>query len=355
MAAEDGMHASAGEEPLLERDRGARRRRAAGRRRGVFNWFTRSAELREARAAVRELDARARELRRRARLACQLAERAFDPIDPFPAGSGAPLAAELYRQATHWALCALQPGASAPPVAGSGAAAELWGASQAHLLWAVPDADTRAQLRWLFVDAAFVEIAERPPTEQQALAASARALAHASLEAAERPERMLGRALFQRFVRTVLLSAVLAATLLVTLVGRDWFTRKPDLAAGKPWKASSTWAPCEPLARRCGGLTTDIFFHTGEDASPWIEYDLLKPARFASVFVRNRSEAAPDRAIPLVVEVSQDKKTWRSVARRKTGFREWTARFKPQTARYVRLRVDRRSYLHLEKVMIHPP
>jgi hypothetical protein len=28
--------------------------------------------------------------------------------------------------------------------------------------------------------------------------------------------------------------------------------------------------------------------------------------------------------------------------------------FKPVTARYVRLRVDRRSYLHLEKVMIHP-
>jgi hypothetical protein len=74
--------------------------------------------------------------------------------------------------------------------------------------------------------------------------------------------------------------------------------------------------------------------------------------RFSKVFVKNRDEV-PDRAIPLVIEVSNDQKSYHRVARRTDSFRTWTAELRPQTARYVRLRVDRKSYLHLEQVKIY--
>jgi hypothetical protein len=125
-----------------------------------------------------------------------------------------------------------------------------------------------------------------------------------------------------------------------------------NLAVGKVWHQSSVWAPCDTLLHRCGGLHTLIFFHTREDANPWVEYDLGKPLQFSKVFVKNRDELQ-DRAVPLVVEVSNDEKTWHKVGRRVETFRTFMFQFPTQTARYVRLRVDRKSWLHLEQVMIY--
>ena len=100
-------------------------------------------------------------------------------------------------------------------------------------------------------------------------------------------------------------------------------------------------------------MRSKIFFHTNEDAQPWVEFDLLAPTAFSEVYVRNRTDSVPDRAVPLVIEVSDDETNWRAVARRDDTFRTWTASFPTLTARYVRLRVDRRSYLHLEIVEVH--
>ena len=60
------------------------------------------------------------------------------------------------------------------------------------------------------------------------------------------------------------------------------------------------------------------------------------------------------RAIPLVLEVSDDGKAFREVARRTEEFSAWAPSFPPQTARYFRVRVDRVSTLHLEAVRVHP-
>jgi hypothetical protein len=127
---------------------------------------------------------------------------------------------------------------------------------------------------------------------------------------------------------------------------------KPDLAAGKPWRASSSLDTCKPLEHSCTSTRTDIFFHTVEEAEPWLEIDLGRPTSFSVVDVTNRSDCCPDRAVPLAIEVSNDRTTWREVARRKETFSEWRAKFKSQQARYVRLRVLRRTLLHLEKVAV---
>ena len=59
-------------------------------------------------------------------------------------------------------------------------------------------------------------------------------------------------------------------------------------------------------------------------------------------------------AVPLVLEVSDDGASWREVIRRPDVFATWYPTFPAQKARYVRLRVDRISTLHLEAVRVHP-
>jgi hypothetical protein len=53
-----------------------------------------------------------------------------------------------------------------------------------------------------------------------------------------------------------------------------------------------------------------------------------------------------------VIEVSSDDASFRAVARRVRPFRTWRAELGDVEARYLRLRVTRRSYLHLERVAV---
>lgn len=128
-----------------------------------------------------------------------------------------------------------------------------------------------------------------------------------------------------------------------------------DLASGKKWTASSqrdNWAESGKITDEPG---IQILFHTKEDDSPWFVIDLEKPVSIASVDVLNRQDCCGERAVPLLVELSDDAKTWREVARRDEPFTAWKASFPAQDARYVRLRAPRKTYLHLQKIGIHGP
>jgi F5/8 type C domain len=127
-----------------------------------------------------------------------------------------------------------------------------------------------------------------------------------------------------------------------------------DLAAGKPFTLSSTWNVCHPEQGECGGYPTRIAFHTHEQQSPWYQVDLGAPTTFSSLSIRNRTDTALWRAVPLVLEVSDDGATFVEVARRTDVFVDWDPHFPARQARYVRLRVDRVSTLHLESVGVHP-
>jgi F5/8 type C domain len=126
----------------------------------------------------------------------------------------------------------------------------------------------------------------------------------------------------------------------------------PDLAAGCARTQSSIWAVCQPEKGLCGGFPTRIAFHTHEEMKPWFQIDLAKPVAFSKVWIRNRSDMSQVRAVPLIVEVSLDGITFKQVARKDEKFSEWTAEFSEATARFVRLRVDRKSILHLEDVRV---
>ncbi len=144
--------------------------------------------------------------------------------------------------------------------------------------------------------------------------------------------------------------------LLVALVGIAGLLRggRVDLAEGRRTRTSSTLYPCSPARMDCGGFRTAILFHTREEESPWFEVDLEVPTTFSSVDVRNRSDCCQDRAIPLVLEMSDDRRSWTELARRDETFSLWSPAFSSVTARYVRLRVLKRTYLHLEAVNVRP-
>ncbi len=284
--------------------------------------------------------------RHRAQLAHELAERVYEPVEPLRAGAGFAIACDLYLQATYWVLCALQHGGRAV------SSTEAWEAADALTQWAVPDDAARTALGELFVGNTSRELALLNEHEQRQRATDARALAHAAFERLEAPVRARETKLLLRGLRLVF---ALGFAVLIVVGGYQLVVDKlrgPDLLVGRPFHTSSVWAVCDPVAERCASLHSKILFHTKEDPNPWVVYDLGKRTTFSRIYVKNRTDEAPDRVAPLVVEVSDDDKTYRKVARHEDTFRTWTETFAPQTARYLRLRVDRRSYLHLEQVML---
>ena len=138
-----------------------------------------------------------------------------------------------------------------------------------------------------------------------------------------------------------------AAALLValgTLTGLGIHLATPrDLAEGQHWTASSALKPFPP---------SKALFHTIEEANPWFEIDLGRPKRVKGLYVKNRSDCCQERAVPLVGEVSLDRTNWDVVARRESPFQVWETSFPTIYARYVRLRVPRKSFLHLEEVKV---
>jgi hypothetical protein len=305
--------------------------------------------LADARAVEAAGPPRLRELYRRARLALELADRTLDAVDPLRAGSGAPLAIGLYREAVYWALACLAGETSATeddPKTGDARLKALWEAT-------LPGSVER--VHELIVTRTFIEHGDENEAVQTADATVLRGFAKALVARAGVPELAIERHERQRAVRItgVLVASTFVAVLAASGIGV--LLRKPDLAKGKPWRASSTWAECTPSKRQCGPVTdTGIFFHTNEDASPWVEMDLGAPTSFSSMSLKNRGDCCGDRAVPLVIEIGNDQKTWTEIARKKEDFQTWNPQFPKQNARYVRVRVDRKSWLHLDKVAVHP-
>ena len=130
---------------------------------------------------------------------------------------------------------------------------------------------------------------------------------------------------------------------------------RPELARHAAWRLSSTQGPGPDHGR--GFDTTseglpNIFFQTLTESGPWIEFDLGAPRDLTMVRVVNRLDCCRDWANPLVVEGSDDRRTWRALARREEPFDTWRAVFPETRARYVRLRVPRPTQLNLSWVEI---
>jgi hypothetical protein len=174
----------------------------------------------------------------------------------------------------------------------------------------------------------------------------------AILARAEDPYRTLKNLKRSRALRLVTLVAVVLAMVAVSAYQIHLSLLGPDLAARKPWQASSQYPGLNVAAGVCDGVLTDVFFHTQLENSPWFEIDLTRPTRIKRVEVGNRIDGFQERAVPLVVELSLDRNRWTEVGRRDDAFNNWTVSFPPREARYVRLRSLKTTWLHLRSVVV---
>jgi F5/8 type C domain len=312
----------------------------------ILNWLLVRDELSLAHENAARITAQQREYLRRAKLAFGLGELALAPRDKaIASGSTAPLAADLFRQALYWALLSQSPSsAGAEPAA-------AWASADSAVLAGIADHEMELEKLQQAMGSTFVELAEASLEAQSTNEQLLRRAASRLITNAERVPWQLEWSKLKRVTRLGLL--VFLCLFAVASVVVLW-PAPLDLAKGKPWHASSSMFECHPEKSECAGATTDILFHTKEEQNPWFEYDFGAPLAFSSLTIRNRADYGPERAVPLVVEVSNDDKKFTEVARRVDSFSTWKPSFPRQTARYLRLRVDRVSMLHLEAVKVHP-
>ena len=272
---------------------------------------------------------------RQALLLLETARRVAEPVEELPDGSRAAVLVGLYRDAAYWALLASWTGESEAP----SDLRALWSETPPETLAKAADEITLAAVRATLVDPA----GPVPLAVTDEDAARARAFVEGLVKDLEAPRARLDRALAQRWVRF--------AGVLAVLLGLGYGIRQlslgRNLAEGKPFRTSSSWAGCA-TDPPCPAL----MFHTDDQDNPWVEVDLGSVKTIRRIEVNNRTDCCSDRAIPSVVEVSVDRTKWTQVGRREDEFRSWAIKFQPRSARYVKVSVPRRTTFHLKSVAV---
>lgn len=323
-----------------------------GRAARLVEWFWQRRALREARAQAPSPEAKADLLR--ARQAIALGELALEPGRPASHPSD-DLACGLFRHAVYWALLSQSSGARS-----RGAAApdlsELWrSADPACLARAAGGSALAHDLGDVLMARDFTGMAELAPPDQWRLARALRAFALELCDEVDAMGRCIARIRSGRWLKLGLVLSLVLALALAALAAREWVEKNGDLARGKPWTASSKYPEggCKSPLQSCPGSEM-YFFCTNEQDNPWLEIDLQSVQKISRVRVYNRQDCCGDRAVPMVIEVSRDHKRWDEVAKRGSNFSTWKVGFPTTEARWVRLRVTRRSFLHLTGVRILP-
>jgi hypothetical protein len=280
----------------------------------------------------------------RAEAAFSAAMRLLSPADPLPAAPSPYLALLLLREAAFWAFRSLK-------IPGDTLEAQIAEAPAALLASLAEAGEPQARARSLLLGSGREE-ALRPGEELERDARETTEIVRALVGEAAGPQRRLERLLFLRAIRSGVALGLLAGALGLAIWGLSRLTRPPELLAGKAWRASSSYKNYNPRTRVVDGNSTEIFFHTGEEINPWVEFDLARPEKVKSFAIQNRSDCCSERAVPLVIEVSQDRERWKEVARKNEDFSLWTGKIGPQDARFVRVRALRKTWLHLENVRV---
>jgi hypothetical protein len=304
------------------------------------------------------------ELRARSRLAGQLAERALRPAEPLAYGRADAVACELYREAVYWALLAhreLDPSErrvadGEGPAPASRDLLSLWDAADPALLASAAGGSAAVErLRAELAGHSFAEFAELAPGRQTQLAESLRAFNERLLEPLDTRQVQVERTWTVRVVRLVTIALGLLLFALIVQQLRLWQDRRRDLAVQATWTTSSTYplGGCVSPQQRCPA-SPNYFFHTESEQNPWLLFDLGSEKTLSAVWVENRVDCCSERAQPLVVSVSTDKKTWTEVTRRETTFDTWLERFPRVKARWVKFSVPRQTALHLASVRLVP-
>ncbi|OHB80483.1 MAG: hypothetical protein A2V98_07325 [Planctomycetes bacterium RBG_16_64_12] len=121
--------------------------------------------------------------------------------------------------------------------------------------------------------------------------------------------------------------------------------------------------PEEDAPGACDGVHDGKYgFHTGLDANPWWQVDLIEPVPLEEVLIFNRGDGSQDRALRLKVLVSDDAATWNEVYQHDgTPFLghadndPLSVKLAGAKARFLRIQLPGETYLHLDEVEIYSP
>lgn len=148
---------------------------------------------------------------------------------------------------------------------------------------------------------------------------------------------------------------VVALAAFVFVLARDayrWVV--PDLAADATWRASSS-TDGYPVSGRGFAYREgagEFFFQTAVQENPWIEFDLGRRVGVSYIEIKNHPGCCQDWAIPLLVELSEDRATWRQVCRVDYPFYVHRCSPRRSMTRYLRLSVPRATSLRLSRVEV---
>ncbi len=147
----------------------------------------------------------------------------------------------------------------------------------------------------------------------------------------------------------VVLAYILVRAAMVAFVPRNVALNKPVVASSYKINPPDGHELVDGVPIKSFGI------HTNAEDSPRVTIDLLKTYAITTIKVYNRGDGWYDDCLPLVVELSTDGQNYDPVGRQQTHFGQdppWVIDGKKHRARYVRLRVDRRSYLALSEVEV---
>ncbi|MDX2054535.1 MAG: discoidin domain-containing protein [Polyangiaceae bacterium] len=303
----------------------------------ILEWFWQGRALAAASREAMELSPKQRLLVEQSRALFDLGERVRDRITTVTSESSDTTALVLFHQAAALALDSL-----------GGSRADAWAARRVDIVRrAELDAASVARLDELFPahilpDTALGQAQSKADADilQRALG-----LLVTDVEAAYRQADVVRGLRFFRVA--VLVLASLAATWGGFSLAHRLLT-PPNLLEGKAWQASSTYPGLNVSSQVCDGKATAIFFHTQRELHPWVRFDIGKVTTVRRVEVRNRTDYGGNRALPLVISLSQDGQKWSEVGRKTDSFKEWILDFPPMEARYVRAQTLDTTWLHLE-------
>ena len=156
------------------------------------------------------------------------------------------------------------------------------------------------------------------------------------------------------------LGAAAGAQTAEDVLRRDWlrqaelrFAAEPNLRA----RPSSASREADAAGAVDGVVSEPWGFHTGLDANPWWQVDLQAPVKLDRVVIHNRPGDFQDRQKTLALLVSQDGKTWQAAyqhggAKFGNGDAALTVPCGGREARYVRVQLAAKQYLHLNEVQV---
>jgi len=196
-------------------------------------------------------------------------------------------------------------------------------------------------------------LARLSDSERDAFATALHDFVMRLLEPLEIEANRLGRALFARWSRVLIVAIVLAGGL--GFLGK-WVHAKvmgPNIALHCPVTVSSQFAgQGTDHTLLVDGDPDTLGFHTQDGGQQWVVIDLGRVRKINRVVVYNRSDGFEERAVPIKIEVSNDNQNYKQIAERKENFDKWTVKHLHAEGRYVRLKNTPPNYFHLGEVEI---